>query len=289
MATTGTVFPQNPYLPKSGGGAGGGGGGGVGGLIAGKGSAGYGGAAAGGGAGSDISGMLVGELLNGLAGGWDTPGTPGSPGGMVSNQGLRDSLNASYGQAEADRSNVYQQVLDQIIGRAPGITAGYDQASATMQDNARARALADREAGSARDQQVMNAAQAMGLPVMPSVNPLANQVTEQNIGNYQSIADAWQGFNSAKNQTALERNTATGDAFTYQGLQQQQALQAMLMQALAGAGDYWVGGSGGSAGKSLGPKDQMSGYMNLLNWTDKDANTDIRAAKLPSAGYVKRY
>lgn len=222
----------------------------------------------------DPSGDLVGFILSGLNGAWDTPGTPGS---MVSQAGLRRALQGSAAQAEADRANVYGQVQSNIAGRAPEIQAGYDNATKTLQDNARSRALADRESAGSREQDAIRAAAALGLSVAPSANTLANQAMENNIGAFQSIADAWGGFNSASANTALERNAAVGDAFAYEGTQQQERLQRMLLQALAGAQDYYSPGSGGS---SLSPTKKLSGGLDLLDWISGDTRNDIAAAKL---------
>lgn len=223
----------------------------------------------------DPSGDLFGYAMSLL----NEQGTPGSGGGMVSQAALRNALQSAYGQSEADRTNVYGQVDTEIRGRDDDIEAGYDRASDTLQQNAIQRALAQRAAAQQRGQDDLRAAQLFGFEgIAPTANAGANQVMEENIGAQQGIADAWSGFYGAGKQTALERNDAVGDAFAHMGLQQQLALQAMLNDALLRAGDYWVGGSGGTSGPSWSQR--WNGVDDLLDYTVADTRNDINATKL---------
>ncbi len=103
---------------------------------------------------------------------------------------------------------------------------------------------------------------------------------EENLGAQQTNADAWKGFYGATEQTALERNSAVGDAFTHMGLQQQLALQAMLQQSLAGAQDYFVGGGGGGGGSALSANQKANLLVDLLGAYNSDARNDIATTKL---------
>ena len=186
---------------------------------------------------------LMGELMFALSGGWDTPGTPGY---MVSQAGRRSSLRSAAAQAEAQRAAVYDQILSAVTARNPQIREGYQNASKQMQDNAVARALADRAALTQRNDDAVRASAAYGFSAPVSATDRTAQTVEGNIGQYQSIADAWKGFNSAAAETAVQRNDAIADSFRYLGTQQAAALQQQLLAALAGAQDYYVGGSPGS-------------------------------------------
>jgi len=212
--------------------------------------------------------------------------TPGSPGYTVSQAALRAALQNAYNQSEADRSNVYGQVDREIRGRDASIAQGYDSSSQQLQANAIQRALAQRANSQQRAEDDLRAAQLFGFEgIAPTANARSNAVMEENLGAQQGIADAWTGFYGAGKQTALERNDAAGDAFTHMGLLQQQALQAMLQSALAGAQDYFVGGSGG--GSVLSGGQQASLLNNLLNASLSDTRNDISTAKLRPKTTVK--
>lgn len=230
----------------------------------------------------DPFGDLYGLGMSYLNGGADSAGGGGGGGMMVSQAALRAALQNAYNQSESDRANVYGQIDTEIEGRAPGISQGYDSASNTLQQNALQRALAQRQGSQQRGQDDLQAAQLFGFEgIAPTANAGANAVMEENLGAQQGIADAWTGFYGAGEQTALERNQATGDAFEHMGVQQQLALQQMLQSSLLGAGDYFVGGGGGGGGGSALSANQKANLLvDLLGAYNSDTRNDIATTKL---------
>jgi hypothetical protein len=227
--------------------------------------------------GFDLGGEAIGAILGLLnSNGTYTPGTAAT---RVSQAGARAAAQAGYNQSEADRSNVYGQAVGAVKARNPNIQASYDKGTADLQANARARAIADRSAAAKRDTESNQAAARMGLPVAPPTDTRSDAVVEENVGQYQKNADSWQGFNTGAAQRQIERNNAVGDAFTWQGAQQQAALQQLLQQALGGLQDYTVGGSAGGWSGGLSDAKKLSGWNNLLNFSSTDFNNDLKAAK----------
>ena len=220
-------------------------------------------------------------MIRELMGLYNNQGTfrPGTPGHTISRAPERAAAQANFRQSEKDRSKVYGQAVSEVKGRNPGIVGGYDKASADLQANVAARALADNQAAAARDQNVLKAAAAMGLSMAPPTDTRSDEVVAQNQGNYQSIADAWQGFNGGAGQRAVERNNAVADAFTWQGAQQQAALQQLLQKTLAGLVDQYVAGSAGRMVGGTTNAQKLSIAKTLLGQSNRAADQDLALKK----------
>jgi hypothetical protein len=210
---------------------------------------------------TDPTAALIGAILGAANGGLDTPGNPGTVvgGGMVSQAGLRNQLQASAAQAEADRQNVYNQVNQAILGRVPGLNDAYSKAGDALETDAAGRVASDQANSLQRASDAAQAARALGLSFVPSSGGADLQMA-QNQKAYRSIADSWKGFDQAGLTSALDRNNMTADAFTHEGLQQQAALQQQLQAALSRAADYYVAGRvvGASKGSSLSPAQKLA-------------------------------
>lgn len=226
----------------------------------------------------DLGGWGVGELL----GMYQNNGqyVPPSAGGTVSRAGERAAAQAAYDQAEADRQKVYGQAVTTVKDRNPEIQKNYADGTAAIQANARARAIADRQALAQRQQEALQGAAALGLnTAAPSATDQTAQVVEGNIGQYQTNADSWQGFNTGAAGRAVERNNSVGDAFSWQGAQQQTALAGLLQQVLSGLSDYSYGGSAGGYVGGTSDKTKLDIVKELLGYSNTDFDNELNAAK----------
>lgn len=204
---------------------------------------------------------------------------PGTAPRLVSRSGERAAAQANYARAEKDRAKVYGEAVSEVKGRNPGIVSGYQKATDELQANVAARKLADGQAAQARDQRALAAAAAMGLSTAPPTSTRSDEILAENQGQYQTNADAWAGFNTGAGQRGVERNNAVADAFTWQGAQQQAALQQLLSQTLSGLVDYYTGGSAGRmvGGTTNSQKNSLLGK--IMGYGDKDFKNDLAMAK----------
>lgn len=207
-----------------------------------------------------------------------TPGSPGTPGYMVSRQGERDAAQGQYNQFDADRAAAYGGAVKAITDRNPMIQALYDDAARRSSEDAAARSSALANLTQRNDANLLGTAASLGLKTAPAGNERANQMMASLLSQLNTNAQAWGDFNGAMAPRAIERNNAAGDAINYQGLLQQAALQQQLQAQLAALQDYWVGGSGGSApGTLLTPAQQMSAlqYLNDASRTDNSTTSTV--------------
>lgn len=230
-----------------------------------------GGSGAGGGGGSNpiIDAML--GLLGGGGGGSYYGGYNGEP--------ARAAARSAYDTQLGNTKNVYGQIDTQIKDRAPLIRQGYQQASATINNDAQQRAAADAARGAEADLRNMQTAAALGLNVAAPSNTEADALQQAGQQAYQQNAQAWTGFNTAAAQTAGERNTATGDAFKYAGTQAEQSLAAMLQQALANIAAQEAANPGGYSGGGSSASNDLKILTTLLGY-----DTDQQKIAAASAG-----
>jgi hypothetical protein len=228
-----------------------------------------------------LGGML--NLLNN-PNGQITGGSAGTPSWTQSLAGTRAATQGAYTQSAADAQKVYDAAAAAVTGRNPGIQAGYDQATAAMQGNARARAIADQAGFGQQKTDQMNAINSLGLGgvgATGSMNRTANTLAA-NAGKYQQNADSWQGFNSAKALSAIANNNGIADAFKYKGAQQQNALQTLLQQTLAKQQDIFHAGTPGRAGKMTGglsPMNQFAILKGVMGYGQNDFNNTLKTSK----------
>jgi hypothetical protein len=222
-----------------------------------------------GGSSNPLVDAMLGLLGGGGSAGSYTPGYNGAP--------ARAAANTAYERQLGNTKNVYGQIDTQIAGRAPQIAAGYQQASAAINDDANKRAAADAARGAEADQRNLATAAALGLTAVQPTGTQADALQQAGTNAYQSNAQAWNGFNQAAQQTALERNTATGDAFRYAGTQAETSLGAMLQQALAAIAGQEASHRGGYSGGKAGGGNDFKILSQLMDY-------DLAQQKLGAAG-----
>lgn len=233
----------------------------------------------------DLSGTAIGNLLGLL----NNPGTVvgATPGYSVSNAGARAASTAAYNQQVANAQKVYGEAQGLVTARNPGIQQAYDQGTAAIQAQARARAIADTGRMSALAGQAQQAQGSLGLegvatPATSATNRTAATDAAQE-AKVNANADSWAGYNTGAAQRAVASNNAVGDAFAWQGAQQQAALAGLLQQALAKEQDSYHAGSSGKVVGALTPAQQISLNGKLLDFSSTDFNNDLKASKAKSA------
>jgi hypothetical protein len=232
-----------------------------------------------------LGGML--DLLNN-PGGHMSGGSAGTPGWTQSMAGARAASQQNYTLSAADAQKVYGQAAQLVSDRNPSIQSGYDAATAAIQANARARVIADQGAFGVQRQDQQNAINSLGLGgvgATGSMNRTANTLAA-NEGKYQQNADSWQGFNSAKSQSAIANNNAIADAIRYKGASQQNALQALLQQTVAKQQDIYHPGTAGKAGKIVGalsPMNQFAILKGVMGYGQNDFNNTLKTSKFDQA------
>lgn len=206
---------------------------------------------------------LIDAMLGLLGGG----GGGGSYYGGYDGTAARNAARSAYDTQLGNTKNVYGQIVGNVQARQPAIQQGYQDATAKINADAQARAAADASRNQEADQRNMATAAALGLDVAAPTDTQADALRQAGTNAYQSNAQAWTGFNDASSKTAVERNTATGDAFQYAGAQTETQLAAMLQQALAAiAGQEaanpggYSGGGGSSSGTDLKILTTLLGY-----------------------------
>ena len=229
--------------------------------------------------------LALGQLF-GLANAQGTMqgGSAGTAGYTISAAPQRAATNAAYQQAEADRSSVYKQTVDNVNAREPGIAKGYDNSIAAIQSQASARDAAQKNIESSHNNDMVSAASRYGLTFNPTTKGLASSNADAQAAKYRTNADSWQGLLSSQKGTAIGNNQRTANAFTYSGTQAQAALQGLLTKALAGMQDKYVAGKAGSAGKMVGGasiKDQIGIYKTILG--NQNAQDNATTNKLKAA------
>lgn len=206
----------------------------------------------GGGGGNPLIDAMLGLLGAGGGGG----GGGGYYGGF-DGSAARAAANEAYNRQLGNTKNVYGQINTSVQNRTPLIQQGYTDATAKINADAEARANADMARNVEADRRNQATAAALGLDIAAPTDTAADALRQAGTNAYQATAQAWGGFNDAATKTALERNTATADAFTHAGAQAETQLAALLQQALnsiaqmeaANPGGY-VGGGGGGGGSS---------------------------------------
>lgn len=234
----------------------------------------------------DPGAYSLGQMLNLLnnTGGQMSGGSPGVAAYTQSLAPQRAATQSNYTQALANTKQVYGDASKLVLARDPGIQAGYDAATAGIQSNARARAIADQAGFGQMDAQQVAAIHNLGLDgvgAAPAMSRTANTLAA-NAGRYQSNADSWQGFNSAKALSAIANNDSQANSFTAKGAQEQSALYQLLQKTLASQQDIFHPGKAGRAGKMTGglsPMNQFAILKGVMGYGQNDTKNTLNASK----------
>jgi len=238
--------------------------------------------------GVDAQGNPLIDAMLGMLGQGGSGGSAGSYSPGYNGAAARAAANAAHDRQLANTKQVYGQIGTEIAGRTPAIQAGYDQATAAINADAAKRSESDAARNTEADTRNMQTAAALGLNVAAPSDNRSDRIREAGTNAYNTNAGAWTGFNDNAEKTALERNTATGDAFAYAGTQSQQQLAVLLQQALDGISGQeaanpgrWVGGSSGSSSA----KSDLSILKTLMGYDmDQQQLAQKAAGNAPAPG-----
>lgn len=183
---------------------------------------------------------LKGSLGGGGGGGGGGTYVGGTPGYYWDNS---KAVNGQYNVIRDDVSNLFGQAIGLVRGQAPAIQN--DAAARVAEING--LVAGENAAASARGQSQIGAQQsaaaAMGIDAAPQT--ARAQGIAQALGNYRNtFGDVNAKYFNTRKDVALARNESTAGGFQYANDQEQNAIQAARVKALATA-KKWVPGSRG--------------------------------------------
>lgn len=205
-------------------------------------------------------------LIDGLLGLLGGGGGGGSYYAGYDGTAARQAAQAGYDRSIGNTRNVFGQIDREVKGRVPAIQAGYQKATADLRGDVAARQASDAARNAEADQRNAATAAAQGLTVVQPNNTRADEIQQAGQNAYAANAQAWAGFNGAAEQTAVERNRATGDTFAYAGTQNEQQLATLLQQALDSISAQEAANPGGYSGGGGGGGNDLSIYKLLLGY-----------------------
>ena len=228
---------------------------------------------------TDAQGNPLVDAMLGMLGQGGSAGSAGSYTPGYNGAAARAAANAAYDTQLGNTKKVYGQIGSEVAGRASAIEDGYAQATQTINDDAAARVAADDARNAEADYRNQQTAAALGLNVAPSNDNASDRIRLAGQNAYNQNAQAWTGFNENAEDTALERNTATKDAFAYAGTQSQQQLAVLLQQALDSIAGQEAANPGGWSGGSSGRSSASSDLSILKTLMGYDMDQQELAAK----------